>query len=215
MTLERPAVNTLIRVDVSPEATGVPSRVEGFDGGDLWIAAPAYGGDVEPIRPGAVVVVRWTGPRGLHAMSVEVTELERGNVATWRVRPVGDVEMVQRRQYVRAAVGDAVAVVPRSDGALRSVVSGWLVDLGEGGVRARFEASTAIVSDLEVEVHLNLRGQPVVLVGTVLRCTEAQLRDGQRTYEAVVTFEANEVQGDLIRRTVLHHQVAARRRAIG
>ena len=212
---ERPPVNTLIRVDVSPEVTGVPSRVEGHEGTGMWIAAPSYEGDVEPVRSGALVVVRWTGRRGLHAMPVQVAELERGNVALWHVEPSGDIEMVQRRQYVRAAVGDTVAVIPRSDGGLRSVVSGWLVDIGEGGMRARFEASTSVVSNLEVEVHVTLRGQPVVLVGRVLRCTQVELVHGQRTYDAVVTFEANEVQGDLIRRTVLHQQVAARRAELG
>lgn len=211
MSFERPAVNTLLRVDISPELSGVPSRVEGVDGDDLWIGAPSYEGNLEPVEPGSVLLLRWTGRRGLHALPVQVMGIEHSKVTLWRVLPVGDVEMVQRRAYVRAAVGDAVAVVPR-DAVLRSVVGGWLIDLGEGGIRARFDASARIAEGDEVEVHLNLRGQDMVLIGCVLRLSDVAIIGGRKCYEAVVTFEPTETQGDIIRRTVLHEQVVARRK---
>lgn len=214
MKLDTPHVNALVRVDVREGASGLPSRVEDVEDGDLCIAAPAYEGDVEPPRATDRMVLHWTGVRGVHALPASFVELQRqgaGRLPRWRVRPVGNVELVQRRRFVRSPVSDAVAVVP-VEGQLARVVAGSLVDLGEGGIRARFDALSPLAEATEVQVHLSLRDRSVILVGTVLRCLPIVV-DGARGHEAVIVFEPTEQEGDLIRREVLHQQVLRRRQA--
>lgn len=215
MTPELPDVNALLHVDVGLGATGLPSRVQDLVAGDLVIAAPSYRGDVELPAPGQTLLLHWTGPRGIHALTVCFAGLDRvgrGQLSHWVVSPVGDVELVQRRRFVRTAVEESVALVPR-DAVLTSVAGGWLIDLGEGGIRARFDAPSPLAPHTRVEIHLTLRDTVVTLVGCVLRCTPVEQTDGSRVFEAVITFEPTEHQGDLIRRTVLHQQVLARRQA--
>lgn len=212
MNLDKPPLNQLLRLDVHPFGFGLPSRVEDLEDDDVVISAPSYPGDEAPLSAGAQLLVRWTGPRGLHALPVAMVTTVSGALPRWRVRPVGDVEMVQRRQFVRAPVDEPVTIIPR-DQVITSVVGGTLVDLGEGGLRGRFASSAPMHTDAPVEIHLMLRDVPVMLVGRVLRCTSVEGAASRRLYEAVITFEPDEHNGDLIRRTVLHQQVVARRAA--
>lgn len=163
---------------------------------------------VERMRPtrsarDTVVVLIGHGspaPAGL-ASSVRVAPLEADEstadavardadtrLSRWRVRPVGDGELVRLRRFARSTR----AVVPL-EGPLARVVAGSLVDLGEGGIRARFDAQSPLTEEAAVQVHLNLRDHSVVLVGTVLRCLP-MIVDGVRGYEAVIVFDASAQQ---------------------
>jgi hypothetical protein len=211
-TYEPPGTNALLTVDIGDLsaniAAGVSSRVEGHDAGDLLIAAPRYAGDLDPVRAGLPVVLRWVGPRGALSLATELVEVRRGQLTTWRVRPVGQVLISQRRDFARAPLSTPITLVPVVAD-LVLVTTGSLVDLSEGGLRARV-SGRPLVSGTAVEAHLELDGEPVTFAAEVLRSGEFDRTS--ETHEVVLLIVAGR-HGDLIRRVVFRQQSLARRRS--
>jgi hypothetical protein len=207
--LEPPDTNSLLRLDLGPEselAASAASRVEGYEGTDLVIAAPGFEGDLEAVVLGLPVLIRWTGPRGVFSLETELVEVRRGLLTTWRVRPVGSVQISQRRNYVRAPLFTAIQLVPVAAEAARTTM-GWLSDLSEGGLRARVDG-VPLVADAVVEARFELEQELVKLTGVVLR--SGPVDTTTKTYEIVVLVEAGK-HADRIRRVVLRQQLLARR----
>jgi hypothetical protein len=208
--LPPPETNSLLRIDLGhPEAelaVSAASRVEGYEGADLVIAAPGFEGDLEAEVQGLPVLVRWTGPRGVFSLETQLVEVRRGSLTTWLVRPVGAVQISQRRNYVRAPLFTAIHLVPVTTEASRTTM-GWLSDLSEGGLRARVDG-VPLLADAVVEARFQLEEELVTLVGTVLR--SGPVDKTTKTYEVVVLLEAGR-HADRIRRVVLRQQLQARR----
>ncbi len=200
--IELPEVNTLVQVEVA-EGLILPSRVESVDGLDLVLAAPRYVGNVEPPKTGDFLAVRWTGRRGLSALPARFATTRRTNVAAWVVQVVGDIEVVQRRRYVRAPVGAPVTLThPEYD----SIRIGHMLDLSEGGLRVRLTRNPADL-DEEVVVRLAVEDQVIDVPGTILRAESI----GGGFEEVVVRFEDDHRQANAIRRFVFREQARMRR----
>jgi hypothetical protein len=208
--LEPPATNWLLRLDLRNSgeeiAESAASRLEGYEGSDLLIAAPGFQGDLETEVFGLQVLVRWTGPRGVFSLETEVIEVRRGLLTTWRVRPVGQVQISQRRNYVRAPLFTAIELVSVATETPVST-TGWLSDLSEGGLRARVDGDP-LVADTVVEARFVLEEEPIALVGSVLRSGPVDATS--KTHEVVVLIDAGK-HADRIRRVVLRQQLLARR----
>ena len=210
-----PPVNWLLRLDVVPEpeasprprpdAVGLPSRVEDVDGDVLVVAAPHLPGS--PVLPGAHVCVHWTEVRGLHATAMVLHERVPGVVPLWRLRAAGDVQVVQRRRYVRVPFASEISVVPRGE-RLGVVAGGLVADLSEGGVRVLLGSAVRAEAGSEVTVVLQVDGQPLELLGEVVRCSVVR---GPAPYEVVVSFLPPVPHADLLRRAVLRRQIEQRR----
>jgi hypothetical protein len=208
--VQRPDTNSLLLVDIgrpgSEIALGAASRVEGRVGGDLLIAAPRFEGDLEAGVAGLPVLMRWTGPRGMYSQETELVGVLRGQVTTWRVRPVDPVRIVQRRSYARASLSTPIALIPVAAEAVL-VITGWLNDLSEGGLRARVSGVPLAAGTL-VEARLELEKVPVVIVGSILRLGHVDRT--RKTHEIVALLDAGR-HADRIRRVVLRQQMLARR----
>jgi hypothetical protein len=208
-----------------PAGTVVRADVAGRDGtlvpvGCLVVAVEEDALVLEPTgrrdaltRPGTGLVLHWTAARGLYQVPAVLVAVG----PRWRVRPVEDPVLVQRRRYARAAVQAPVAVVPAPEEDHR-VVGGWLVDLGEGGVRAHLELDESLDAGTAVQVHVTLEEEPLALAGRVLRITDPRgLRAigtaTARLVEVVVAFDEPVDHAASIRRSVLREQARARRSA--
>lgn len=211
-TYEPPGTNSLLTVDIgglsANIAAGVASRVEGQFAGDLLIAAPRFTGDLDPVRAGLPVLLRWVGPRGALSLATELVEVRRGQLTIWRVRPVGQVLISQRRDFARAPLSTPITLVPVVE-ELVLVTTGSLVDLSEGGLRARV-SGRPFISGTAVEAHLELEGVPVTFEAQVLRSGDFDRTS--ETHEVVLLIVAGP-HGERIRRVVLRQQMLARRRS--
>ena len=202
-----PEVNELVRVSLNDDELVLPSRVEDSSDGDLLLAAAAYVGDVEGPREGSVVSIHWASKRGVCSVAALYLGQERtaSGMRIWRVRPAGAVELVQRRRYARVEVNGALSVVnPEVD----TVRVGWMLDLGEGGVRCRV-APGAFKPDEPVECRLNVDGDVIVVHGTILRA-EKPISGYE---ELVVTFPDDHPASDMVRKHVFAEQLRVRRAA--
>ena len=118
----------------------------------------------------------------------------------WRLRPIGDAELIQRRRYVRARA--AVAVLLFLPGV---VVPGTTIDISEGGFRVRISRRT--IEELTVAtIHVTIGGTHLEIQGHVIRTSITEL--GQT--EVIIAFDADNKQSDAIRRFVFELQLRAR-----
>lgn len=178
------------------------------------IALPALA--ARELPAGRALRLVWAGRRGRYEAPVEVLGVGSVPVAGLRVRLRAAPVLIQRRRYARAPMDCALAVVPVVDGLAR-VAGGWLVDLGEGGVRARVDCGDSLVLGTAVQVHLTLGDAPVVVTGRVTRLAtpgsgDPGSRDAAR--EVVIAFDDHDdaaAHGTLLRRAVLGQHIRARR----
>ena len=142
-----PSVNALVTV-VAASGRMRRSRVEDVTDEALAVA-PANGagaGTVEEVAaPGDPLEVHWPCPRGLLVLPVVLRERAVDGVPLWWLVPTGPAELHQRRSYVRAAVSSAWPVRVALSWLLPvpGTAEGDLLDLSEGGLRARLRDWTA------------------------------------------------------------------------
>lgn len=198
----------LVWVDVAQPgvaADHAPARVTGRVGDELVLAVPHGSHGADGPGRGAELMLRWTTERGVQRSPASLLSSDSAG-ATWRVRLIGTVERVQRRQYARAPFSGPVAIVPL-EARLARVVKGELADLSEGGLRAHVPGSPLTVG-VAVEAHLVVDSVPAALRGAVLRsdltCSSPPV------YETVVTFTVGEAQAAMLRRIVLRRQMSER-----
>lgn len=200
-----PDVNTLVRVVIDDDGLVLPSRVESVEGPELLVAAPSYVGDLSGPREGTELSVHWTSVRGVCSIPVQFVGAERAGIKLWRLRSAGSLEMIQRRRFARVETGGALSVVGPD---LQTVRVGWMLDLSEGGVRARM-APGNFGADDPVEVRINMDGEVVSVVGQVVRTLPP--REGFE--EVIVCFPEDHPAANAMRRYVFAEQARLRRLA--
>jgi hypothetical protein len=156
---------------------------------------------------GASVTLRWpAGPRGRYALSAEVLAVGRNRVD---VRSAGAAEIEQQRNFVRGGGGEPILL--RRPG--RAEAQGWVRDISEQGVRARFGGLDVRNGD-EVQLAVELGTDTVDLQAVVAKVAtlRQQVPPGPMSVELVAVFTAEETQAQIIRRYVLQQQLMARSR---
>lgn len=197
-----PAVNTLVEVSILG-GDSYRSRVEDAGPGLITVAAPLNLPAQDRPEAGTQVTIRWTaGARGRYAAPARLVELIRGAVPRWVTRPSGPVAVEQSRQYVRGGGGEPVVLL-RHNPDDPSPVTGYVVDLGEGGLRARFTGTEITVGE-RVVVTLILDGDTIDAPGRAYRAAAGP------GAQVVIVFDLGERQAQVIRRYVIRDQMRSR-----
>ena len=153
-----------------------------------------------PATVGDAVTLRWSaGPRGRYTVGGTVREAAGARLG---VMVTAQPQIEQVRRFVRGG-GEKVWVRP-TDSA--EAVGGRVQDLGERGLRARFDGRQAQPGQ-QVVILIELDDDSVEVTATVLDC---RVDD---EVEVVFSFVPDEPQAQAIRRHVLRQQVRARARA--
>lgn len=151
--------------------------------------------------PGDSVTLRWPGgPRGRYTVSGTVGEAAGARVV---VAVTGQPRLEQVRRFVRGGGGEKIWVRP-TDSA--EAVAGYAHDLGEQGLRARFDGRKAEPGQ-QVVLLIELDDDSVEVPATVL---DSRVDD---QVEVVFAFQPDEPQAQAIRRHVLRRQMLDRARA--
>jgi hypothetical protein len=150
---------------------------------------------------GDPVTLRWSaGARGRYTVAGTVDEAAGNRLA---VATTGPPELEQVRRFVRGGGGEKIWV--RRAGSPEAV-PGYVRDLGEQGLRARFDGRQAQPGQ-EVVLLIELDEESVEVTATVL---DSRVDD---EVEVVFAFQPEERQAQAIRRHVLRRQMLARARA--
>ncbi|MCI2240591.1 PilZ domain-containing protein [Kineococcus sp. TRM81007] len=220
-----PAVNGRVRVQVQlPEALGgdlleLPTRVEDSAEGSLVVAAPGFSGDLHLVAPGMPVTVLWASERGQMRQDFLIAEVVRRRVPSWDLAPCGEVEVQQRRRFVRVPVtgnlrlhavpGDPVRQDP--DAAPEPAVTAAFVDLSEGGACVRVRSDAWPEAGRLVRTVFELDGGPVEQLAEVVRLVPDPAGTGEHD-DLVLSFVEPVAASDRLRRHVMQEQIRNRRR---
>ena len=223
-----PAINGRVRVQVQlPEALGgelvdLPTRVEDSGEGSLVVAAPSFSGDLHVVAPGLPVTVSWASDRGHVRQDFLIAEVSRRQVPSWDLAPCGEVEVQQRRRYVRVPVSGALRLQPvpgdparpgpaGADAAPEPAVTAAFVDLSEGGACVRVRRGTWAQPGRLVRAVFDLDGGPVDQLADVVRAVPDPSGTGEHD-DLVLGFVEPVAAADRLRRHVMQVQIRNRRR---
>lgn len=199
-----PAINSLVQVSVLG-GNSYRSRVEDAADGKLIVAAPLELKVTEVPQLGEKLTVFWgAGERGRYAITGPLVEVVASNPPRWVIRPDGAPRLEQNREYVRGGGDEPISVRRLSPNS--ETFDGRVVDVSEGGVRARFNECDLSPGE-QIFVTLQLGEDIVGLEGTVLRTWQ---EEDESVRYAVVVFEPHERDARVIRRYVLQHQLMRR-----
>jgi len=194
------SLNALVSLRIGDDGIDYPSRIEDLATDTVIVAAPV-GANAALFETGnRSVQLSWVSPRGRYEQPCELVEHISSRPRLWRLRPVDDATLIQRRRYVRARA--AVPVLLLFPGV---VVPGTTIDISEGGFRVRIARRT-IDEMAPTTIHVTITGEPLEIQGHVVRTSITEL--GQT--EVVVAFEAERKESDAIRRFVFELQLRAR-----
>ncbi len=190
-------------LDVVVAGIALAARWESVTGTDIDIVVHS-----PLLALGTPVDLHWRGLRGISTTRGDVVtceELEPQSSCRLRVRLSGSIEVVQRRQAMRAIGAGPVAVTP-IDRRLAPVRSGSLLDIAEEGLRCRLTGGP-LLEGQPVAVNVGLGDDLLELQGTVVGETPAAHGSG----DVVIAFSAGETDKACIRRFVYLQQVRLRR----
>jgi len=197
-----PAINALVDV-VLMDGEAYQSRVEDITGKRLTVAAPFGLNQADLPKVGAAMDLAWVACDRRQAVDVKLVALSHEQPPRWSIESVGSIRLQTRRNYVRGGGGEVVEV---SLGG--TAYQGRVIDLSEGGVRARM-LEDKFDRDDRVELRIGLENETIALSGTVLFVR----RDPENaTYDVIITYETSELVGRAIRGYVLRREMEERRR---
>jgi hypothetical protein len=199
-----PAINT--RVDVLVRGVTYPSRVEDVAGDVLLIVAPMGRHGTLSANDGDALEVAWLLENGRVAAPARVIEKVRDRPRYWQVRLVGDAQRHTRRGFVRGGGGEKV-LFQRTDEP-GPPVNGYVMDIGEVSVRARFLKCDYRRSN-QVDMTITLTDHVVTMPGQVL---DVRYVFETEHFDVIVTYEPTEHDRRMIRSYIYRRMVEQRRR---
>jgi hypothetical protein len=201
-----PSADTLVEMTVSDDTLCGVRVVQTDDAAVTLSLAPAAVPAV-----GTSVTLRWpAGPRGRYVLPCTVVSTGENRV---EVRPTGEPEVEQHRNFVRGGGGEHILL--RRPGHPDTL--GWIRDISEQGVRAHF-ADVELAEGDEFKVHIQLDADVVEMAATAVKVGALRQRLPQRgpmSVEVVAVFGSDETQARVIRRYVLRQQLLTRARSVG
>jgi hypothetical protein len=197
------AVNSPVMVRVAARASQpgheYTSRIEDLEAGSVVVTAPPGANSVLFASGSREIELSWMSPRGRYEQRCRL-DLTSGAQKQWRLRPLRDAVLIQRRRYIRVSASVDVVIDLRG-----TKVPGATVDVSEGGFRVRLPRVD--IPELEhTVVHAAIGGTQVSIPGYVVRSADA----GEDQTEAVIAFDAGGANAAAVRRFILHRQLRAR-----
>jgi hypothetical protein len=205
--LERPAVGTPVAIKVA-DGSFLPARVLSRVGDEVTLDAPSIIGAVPRPVEHDVLQLSYPCSRGMQFVDARFVSAERVPAPVWKVLLTVDEAVVhQRRRFVRAATDGPVCLTV--DGGIQQVRMGRLLDVSEGGVRARVPSKGQLEGDW-ASVRIVVDGDAVDVSGTLLRVEPA----AEGYDEIVVAFPDDHALAGRLRRFVMAEQRRARREGL-
>ena len=198
-----PSVGRLVQFELRGRTEPVPSRVEDDADGILVLAAPHRPGEPAIVRLDEKVVVTWETRKGQARMPAVVEGLHEGDPPTCTVRQAGDIEVVQRRRYVRAESPRGITLGFDND---RSVPA-TLIELSEGGMSCDVFAGVRVPDGSWITTTLPLDDGPVDVAARMVRVVPVQ-QDRRRL--SFLFVDLDDTGASRIRRHVFAVQVRNR-----
>jgi hypothetical protein len=203
----RPGLRQRIGIRAATWQTSLPSIVEDVLDEDLVVGAPiTLAEGMEPAQ-GDTITVAWEDANGPHLLDATLVTVLRRELPQWQLRPHGVPRIEQQRRHVRVAM-DKPAVLVRD----KQSLDAGLIDLSEGGARARLHDPEAVVGVGDVlSLIVVLDGAELDLRARIVR---VHVLPGQPRTVTATFQDLTHHQADVLRRHVFAEQTRARQRTL-
>ncbi len=164
-----PEIGRVVQIATSGESLPIPVRILDHDTSGEFILVSAPGGKGKSAlvaESGDKIVLSWVLPNGiahLETLFLSMDEDHSNTPVLWRLEPISDVVVTERRRYHRAKTRQHLSLHARTGN-----IPGVLVDISERGMRCLVDTITPgkLTRD-ELETRVNLSGKPVDIKGLV------------------------------------------------
>jgi hypothetical protein len=201
--VDLPAINT--RVDVLLRGVTYPSRIEDVGDDVLMIVAPMGRHGTLSADEGEAVEVAWLQDDGRVAAPGRVVEKMHDRPRYWQVRLVGAAQRHTRRGFARGGGGERICLQRIDEPG--PPVDGYVMDIGEVSVRARFYKCDYRRSQ-QVLMTITLSNGEVKMPGQVL---DVRYVFETEHFDVIVTYEPTESDRRRIR-SYIYRRMAEQRR---
>ncbi|TCO79927.1 flagellar brake protein [Marinisporobacter balticus] len=137
----------------------------------MFIATPIAKNVLVPIDIGKIIKISYFKKNlGTYGFNAEVVERKNvGDISYMRVKKIGEVFRIQRRNFFRLEVllNGEVNVIESQNGNEKTI-SVLTKDISGGGVRVISKEALEVGS--AVEIKIETKNKPIVVQGEVLRC---------------------------------------------
>lgn len=202
--MKLPAINT--RVDVLLRGVTFPSRIEDVTEGVLLVAAPMGPRGTLSASEGDAVELAWLEHDARVAAPARVIEKASDRPRYWEVELIGDVRRDTRRGFVRGGGGEKVCFQRTDEPG--PPVHGYVMDLGEVSLRARFYKCDYRRSQ-QVDMTITFTDGVVTMPGQVL---DVRYVFETEHFDVIVTYEPTEFDRRAIRGYIMRRMQEQRRR---
>ena len=199
-----PGVGRLVKIEIRERTEAVPSRIEDDRDGVLVLAIPHRDGEPPIVREGETIIVTWETRKGQARMAAAVVSLDEGQPPTCTVRQASDVQLVQRRRFVRTESPRQIELLLAPE---RSVPA-MMVEMGEGGMSCEVFATVKLLEDAIVGLELPLEDTVVPVRARVVRAVPIAQGRARVSFAFV---DVDERRAAIIRRHVFAEQVRHRK----
>lgn len=203
----RPGLRHRISIRAATWQRSLPSIVEDLLDEDLVVGAPTTLAEGQAPAQGDKIVVAWEDANGPHQLDTTLVAVLARELPQWQLRPQGLPRTEQQRRHVRVGV-DAPAVIVRD----KKSIEADLLDLSEGGARARVRDAESVVGVGDVlSLVVVLDGKELDLRARIAR---VHVLPGQPRTVTAVFQDLTHHQADALRHHVFAEQTRARQRSL-
>ena len=199
-----PAVGRLVKLEIRDRTEAVPSRIEDDRNDVLVLAIPHREGEPPIVREGETIIVTWETRKGQARMAAAVVTIDEGQPPTCTVRQASDVQLVQRRRFVRTESPRQIELLLAPE---RSVPA-MMVEMSEGGMSCEVFATVKLLDDAIIGLELPLEDTIVPVRARVVRA-EPIAQGRSRVSFAFV--DVDERRAAILRRHVFAEQLRHRK----
>lgn len=204
--VEMPEIGTPVFLVVG-EGLNLRSKLEAVDGGALVVTAPLETVGLQMFEPGREFEVFWAPPRSRVVLPCRLASVSERPPMRWTLVPTAAARHDNRREFVRGGAGAVVRLDAAISGQPKE---GVLLDISEGGLRCWVDEPVTLTPGDQVQATVWLGTAEAKLSGLVHTVRPAPYGDPGE--HLILTFDAKEELGRMIRQYVMAWEIGERRR---
>jgi len=181
-----------------------------IDANYLYISPPIYRGKRYSLRKNQKITMFFYRKKGVYQFDAEVVSQTDINIMTFALKPLGDTQKIQRRNYYRLPMASP-AVLKKQQSNKIVEFECIMKDLSGGGVRLFCKYEIEKLENVIIDLYIDGK-QPVTMNGEVVRVIK---NIEHNTYELGIKFkETNEIDTDRIFAFIFEQQRLMRKKGL-
>jgi len=186
------------------------SQLIDIDKDHLYIIAPIYQGQKYTLHKHRNITIFFYRKKGIYKFNAQLVNQINTNVMTFVLKPIGDMQKIQRRNFYRLpVVAPAILKLKKDDNIIEYNCT--MKDLSGGGVKVACKHEIDKLQNIIIDLYLDEK-QALAMNGQVVRV----IKDVENnTYELGIKFkQTNQTDVDIIFAYIFEKQRLMRKKGL-